>query len=358
MENVVSQKKDKLNNIEILRILSMFLVVVSHSIYHGYMTNENIREYYQFNSALGVFNWTTMEALYVISCVAVNCFVMISGYFLIDKVKHRWNGILRIWVQTVFYCICFLIVAIYLGEEVGPKDIIFSILPIYGGRYWFVSCYIGLMLIAPFLSLVAMSIDKRQYQIMLLILFILNFQLLYGSVYGGFNTIMWFSFIYLMAGYIKIFDIPFFGKEHKGLVLLLCWAALVILAFIYNLAQRGGQISLVSTAYHGPVFFLSLAIFVYFVYTKIENRIAHIVVKVAPYTFGVYLIHDNTLVREWLWRSFIPDTFSYPMFIYSMVLAVAIFVACLIIDFLRSKLFVRFRIDTLIQNLSKRLPSL
>lgn len=255
MENAVSQKKDKLNNIEILRILSMFLVVVSHSIYHGYMTNENIREYYQFNSALGIINWATMEALYVISCVAVNCFVMISGYFLIDKVKHRWNGILRTWIQTVFYCICFLIVAIYLGEEVGPKDIIFSILPIYGGRYWFVSCYIGLMLIAPFLSMVAMSIDKRQYQIMLMILFILNFQLLYGSVYGGFNTLLWFSFIYLMAGYIKIFDIPFFGKENKGLVLLLCWAALVILAFIYNLVQCGGQISLVSTAYHGPVFF-------------------------------------------------------------------------------------------------------
>ena len=81
-------------------------------------------------------------------------------------------------------------------------------------------------------------------------------------------------------------------------------------------------------------------------------------VKVAPYTFGVYLIHDNTIVREWLWRTFIPDTFSYPMIFYSMVLAVAIFVACLIIDFLRSKLFVLFRIDTLIQNLSKRLPSL
>lgn len=44
-----------------------------------------------------------MEMLWVISTVAVNCYIMISGYFLINRIEHRWKGIIKVWSEAVFY---------------------------------------------------------------------------------------------------------------------------------------------------------------------------------------------------------------------------------------------------------------
>ena len=353
-----NKEKAKRTNIEVLRILSMFLVVVSHCIYHGIKPNEGFQSYYQLDSLIGSLNWFTMEALYLISCVAVNCFVMISGYFLIEKVQFRWNGILRTWIQTVFYCLCFLVLSLLGGRNCGVKDVISNLLPIFGGKYWFVTCYIGLMLIAPFLSKVAISVSKKQYTLLLVIMLCLNFQFPYGDIYGGFNTIMWFAFLYLVAGYVRLHNIPPFFVKYKGILLIGCWIALVAFALLFNIVTGGGVFYLVSTAYHGPVFFLSLLVFIYFTYTKMEGGFSRIICTIAPYTFGVYLIHDNYFVREWLWNTFIPSSFVVPMAVYCLILAFCIFIICILIDYVRAQLFNLLRVDKMLSCISSKLPKL
>ena len=68
--------KDNRNvSLVILRVLSMFLVVVSHYIYHGMKTRPELQEYYSLQTLMGG-NFITIEALYIFSCIAVNCFVM------------------------------------------------------------------------------------------------------------------------------------------------------------------------------------------------------------------------------------------------------------------------------------------
>ena len=237
---MTDSKALRANNFDLLRIFAMFMVVVSHYIYHGIKGQDSLAVYYQFDSFMGGFNWFTMESLYVISCVAVNCFVMISGYFLIDKLNLRWKGILKIWLQAFFYCLVFLMIMLLTGENVGIKDVMKELFPVYGARYWFLTTYMGLMFVAPFLSRVAISLEKRQYAIMLLILFVISFGFLYGKIYAGFDTILWFSFLYLVAGYIKLFGVPVWSVKHKGKILLACWGTLVVMALGISMIHGGG----------------------------------------------------------------------------------------------------------------------
>ena len=67
----------------------------------------------------------------------------------------------------------------------------------------------------------------------------------------------------------------------------------------------------------------------------------------APYTFGVYLIHDNDYIRRLLWDSVVQhaDAHSLWSVAYILVVSVSIFIVCVGIDFLRKKLFDVLRVN-------------
>ena len=122
---------NRIASLDVLRVLSMYLVVVSHYIYHGIKTRPELQDYYTLETLFGGGNYVSLEALYVISCVAVNCFVMISGYFLIDKMSYRWKGILNVWLETFFYSVSFLVASFGLNGSVSLTSVLHSILPIW-----------------------------------------------------------------------------------------------------------------------------------------------------------------------------------------------------------------------------------
>ena len=334
----------------------MFLIVVSHYIYHGLKTNP-MHEAYDVTTTLGGANYLTLEPVWVISCVAVNCYVMITGYFLISSKSMRWNGILRTWVQVLFYSLFFLLCAVVMEIPVSRGDVLTSILPIYGREYWFVTDYIGLLCIAPFLSIMATEITQKQYKILLIMMFVLCFQFLYGNVYAGFDSLIWFSFLYLVAGYLRLYGVPQVWAKNSGKCLVIIWATLVVIATMMNLIKEP-VFRLISSAYDGPIFFLSLALFVFFLNRSFNNRFCSLVVKIAPYTFGVYLIHENLFVSRQLWILVIPYEYDMPIIIHCILICMTIFAFCSIIDVVRAKLFSLLKIDDAVSYISGKLPRL
>ena len=248
MEVSVNQV-NRLTNMDLLRMISMYFVLTLHYIFHGVKPQSELTRFYQFDSIMGVVNWITMESLYVISTVAVNCFVMISGYFLIQKRNLRWNGIIKIWAQTLFYSIVFLGISFLVEGKIGVNCLVNGLLPIFRRQYWFIGIYIGLMFVAPFLSRLAQSLNKREYLILLGILFIMNFQYLYGEIYGGWDTLLWFIFLYFVAGYILLWGIPEIIVTHKGGLVVLCLALFVGMSLIVNVLRGGGGLII-----GGPIF--------------------------------------------------------------------------------------------------------
>ena len=141
------------SSFELLRIISMFLIVAHHySVHSGF----NFLEPLSVN-------------LYYAQCLAsggkfgVNIFVLISGYFLC-KSTFKWQKLIKLELQVLFYSIIIGVVFYIYSEEKSLSNLVFSFLPLYSSEYWFYKAYFVLFLLSPFLNVFINSIEKTQYQ--------------------------------------------------------------------------------------------------------------------------------------------------------------------------------------------------
>ena len=353
-------KKNRQSNIEVLRVLCMFLIVISHYIYHGLKQNSYacLAGIYPFDIGVNIsfMDYSFMELLYLISRVAVDCYVMITGYFLITRLSFRWNGLISVWFQTLFYSVLIALLFKIFGPMSSMKKLLLSLLPIYSNAYWFVTTYVGLLLLAPFISKVALNLSKRNYLALLMIFFLMNFQLLYGSIFS--NRIFQFIGFYLVGGYFKIYGIPKIWKNNSKLVYLIVLLLLWTLATLYNWIFNNQNWDLKSSEYNDLILFLALATFVLFLCMSCKSKYWRIITRLAPYTFGVYLIHDNELIRGILWRHATVNNYGLPMFIHCLLISFCIFILCVLIDYLKCKIFKMLGVQEKINLIISRIPKI
>lgn len=95
--------------------------------------------------------------------------------------------------------------------------------------------------------------------------------------------------------------------------------------------------------YNGPLTVLmAVFLFVWFKNLRIkENGLVCFVVRLAPYSLGVYLIHEHPLVRGILWRSVSGLWSDNAVLLIPSILLSGVFVylLCTIMDWLRERLF-------------------
>lgn len=346
------------SNIEALRAVAMFLIVVYHYIFYGLKNNPS-HQYYDMTSWRDIIDYVTMEPFYIISGISVNCYVMITGYFLIEKTKFRWRGGINVWIQTLFYSLLFLFIwKLFVDDDMTRKELLQSFFPIYNSSYWFVTSYMGLLTISPFLSIMAQQLDKRQFQILLTTLFCLNFEYLFGTIFSGARTIMWFSFLFLLSGYIRIHGIPIWINRFRFYLMAGIMVIMFVIGSLVNIAGTGSEFHLVSTNYNGFLFFLSVIVFICFLSFDTRNKWVQPFVWISPYTFGVYLVHSNFFVQSRIWTLTIPDYFVYPEFIYCLSTSIGIFVVCILIDYVRHRLFEIFKVNDIIRVIAQKIPQL
>lgn len=145
---------------ELLRIICMVGVITGHA----------LQSLYELHTAnFSVLN-TAQIFLMNICIVAVNCFVMISGYF---RIRQSWKGITGLWMQLLFYAVVSFMLCLWLRPEqsllVGIKRIIF---PLSESGLWFIAAYVGLYLMAPLLN-AALDHQSRQQKLRTLVLLLI-----------------------------------------------------------------------------------------------------------------------------------------------------------------------------------------
>lgn len=332
--------------LDILRIVAMLLIVLGHYIYWGINTNPKLGA----NAFLpsGIIDWTTMETVRLISTTAVDLYVFITGYFLIKRTEFRWNGFVKVWVQTVFYSLGLFLLLVLCGRQTySLKGLIENGMPITFAPYWFVQKYLGLLLMAPFLSKLAMALKQKEYQILLLIMFFLFFSLPIREPFnsGTVCSLSWFIFLYMLAGYYRLHGTPAILKENAGYLTLTILAFLLVGMFGINFLQNGNNFAAYkyySTGADGFLFFLSVPLFIFFAKQSWDGKIVKLIAKMAPYTFGVYLIHEFRPLANIIWGEIMPKTVFLPQLqvVHCVIFSVVLFIVCIIIDFLRFK-FVR-----------------
>lgn len=346
-------------NFELYRVLLMFSIVMHHYCVHGV---NSIHSSFPVTDFISLSQWILSQSFSVIGGSAVNGFVLISGYFLIDRYSFRWKGLVDIWTRTVFYSLCLSSLCFFLDENIHLRRVILSIIPLYSLRYWFITKYCGLLLIAPFLSFLVKNLSVQQYRLLLVLGGILCCQYTYGTHLAGSNSLAWFIFLFLVGGYIRMHNLPSIISNNKYKFVICSLVIVLLTTCIINIRDfypSSHFFHLIILRHDSTVFLLSLSVFCIFVDFDVSKlKCLTLISKLSPYTLGVYLIHDNIDLKNLgFWKRIIPDEYSIPMVLHCLISCVIIFVVCCLIDAIREKLFSLLKVDALAKKIAKKLPS-
>ena len=147
-------------NFELLRIIAMFMVVILH-----WNTNSGLLlDVGSPVTGAGVWSLVTES----VCIVAVNVYVLISGYFL-SSCTFSFRRVAQVLVQTLFYTVLIPPVLALAGvlswsEVINPYHIWNSIFPVQSGHYWFVSAYVVLCLLSPFFNAGLETFSQKRVQ--------------------------------------------------------------------------------------------------------------------------------------------------------------------------------------------------
>ncbi len=174
---------------------------------------------------------------------------------------------------------------------------------------------------------------------------ILPFQLAIDA--KGYDVV-WFLCLFLLAAYVRLYGLPILQKSWRGFLLygISCLGIFLEAMGIAWLSNRVGKFSYFvdNTFNYNHILCLlgAVGLFSGFLHWKMrEGRAAVIARRIAPYTFGVYLLHENREIR-YLWPQWLGvdrygnGHWSVVHWLGSIAL---VFAAGILIDFLRSLLF-------------------
>lgn len=335
---------------EVMRTVAMFFIVVYHCLTHGFGGEYG----FSTHSPVSLFNILFSDFLLVFSSISVNLYVMVSGYFLAD-LDFKMSRIVRTWVQACFYSCVITIIMMSLGlVPFSVFGIGKSLFPLSTDAYWFVTQFIGLMILSPFLAMLVRNMSYKQYVGLLLggaficLAIIPDFPLGKRFHVAHGNSVWSFAYLFLMAGFIR----HHLQKISRGwLLFAIIIVTILTISCEFYFGYHKGYASLVWFDYNGLPFILSVLVFVFVRQIQIpESGFWNALVKLAPYSFGVYLIHDQLMVRGWLW-SHVPVVSFCDQWIYPIVvlgICMLIFLSCALVDSIRKKLFAVLGIDKLI----------
>ena len=330
-------KKERNSNIELYRIIVMLAIVAHHSVVNSglldVLSTSPLSNNSLFSYLFGVWGKT-----------GINCFVLITGYFMCKSVITM-KKFLKLIFQVYFYSIVINLVFVILGyASPTPSMVFFALLPIQSFSSNFVCCFIVYYLCIPFLNKLIEHLKQKEH--LLLVLLLVVVYTVVGSIpFVGFvvEYISWFAILHIVASYIRIYGFPVKISNNQWGILSLCLIILScasIVSFIY-LGKVDHWDFFLNTPNKFFAFTTSIALFMWFKDLRVPQSV--FINRVAASAFGVLLIHANSdTMRQWLWCDVlnVVDHYNTDGFIIYLVSSVlSIYIVCTIIDQLRIVIF-------------------
>lgn len=196
---------DKRNSgLDILRILSMTGIVALHVI--GLCGGIEILPN-------GTLSNVILRYIFIISFISVDLFGIMTGYLNCNKRALRWERIIDLLVLVVFWSVIITFILGFLNDNIliGWKDYAVSLFPALKGRYWYITSYVFVYFMIPYLNRFIDTMDKNEFKKFLLVCFILLsiiptfFQTDFFRANTG-SSPLWLVICYFFGAYIRKYD--------------------------------------------------------------------------------------------------------------------------------------------------------
>lgn len=341
--------KERNYGVDLLRIVSMAMIAMLHVLGHGGVLGA---------SADNAVSYSVVWLLEVAAYCAVNCYALISGYVGYGA-KHKYSNIVTLYLQVVFWIVAFTaIFAVLVPGSVGMKDFVKALFPFAFNTYWYFTAYFCMFFFIPFINILMDSLNRKQAGVLIATIIIIFsiiptvFQNDMFKVSKG-SSALWLAMLYLIGAYIRKYSTQIKGNKKYYLFIyvgcvLITWISKCGVELITKKPLGDGAYTSPLVSYVSPTVLLSaIALLLLFSNICLNKTVTRIVSFFAPLTFGVYLIHEEPLVRQYLvaQRFAIYGELS-PVFTVFCVLgtAVGIWLLCSLMDFVRAYLFKLLRI--------------
>ena len=322
-----SQKKVRDSNLELLRIVAMFFVVMFHTcdLATGTPSAENV-----FSDFAVSLSRITIQS---ITAVCVNLFVLISGWYGIKPKKGKFLDLL---FQLAFFIVICLVYGYVQQGNLSLTEILRTIR--LHKMWWFARSYILLFFLAPVLNAFCERATKREF-IMVLIAFYA-----FSSYNWLFHFVDWMVNGYCTMSFVGLYLLARFARLHLRSYNKYQW--LLLFAFFTTITICCAFVGILTPympidvhelwGYDSPfVVLASLSLFLFFSKLKIKSTAINWVAKSC---FAVYLFHTSNYIfpdfKAHL-SQYYENHIYWNYLLYSIVFSIVVFFISIMLDKVR-----------------------
>lgn len=310
------------SNFELLRIVSIMMVIISH--------------FFLATPTVITTNTTLLNVLkfsFRIGEIGVACFVLITGYFLIEA-KFSLTKLIKFALQ-VWVCGAGCLLVTYLtGISVIQEKYIWKSLIPFRSVNWFANAYLLLYLAFPVINWFMKALSKKCLAIFMIVAGIVLTVLPAAIFYKYGNQRVMVMFIYMIGAYLRLYGQEACKNLTVKLGMIFLGAILAIIS-VYLILKTGVKAAPTSFLGLDSCFVILIAVGVFFVFRDIDLKYSPCINLIAKTVFTTYLVHNNPMINKWIWENvFHVSRFvdTYWVCLYSLVVALTILFIGYVID--------------------------
>ena len=351
INNDSNRKKIKIRNpgVDLVRIFGMWSILIHHFFVHGFV--------------LAKYNSKILILMHIFGFWHVNSFALVSG--IVGYKTNRYSNLLYLWTCVLVYqvVIHYLYKIDKKSKNISP-NFRFDFFPVIYSKYWYFTAYFGMYLFLPIINRGIACLTKKEHKIIIFsfyVIFIIwndiNKDTQVFGLYGGYS-VMGLIISYIIGAYIGKYKNNYI-REKKYIYIPILLTLYILSSFtcykmrFYQMNSLNNNIIkkiiitlkkiFVMRINSIPMNLQSISIILIAMNINYNKYISKIICFFGPLTFGVYLIHEQELVK----RIFMPNLFSRDskqlkkIIVVKLVIlrSIYLFFICSFIDYIRYIIF-------------------
>lgn len=285
------------SNIEVLRFILMILIFVWHLLVHGCDFKMIGLIDYQYNIYLSIVTAA-------ITAPCVNCFMFISGWYGMKIHIDKLLNLTLICILSGLICLPINKMTGFSGGGIGYSKIYTTIFPISTKVWWFMTAYIMVYLVSPFIEKGMEYLSKKEILYILIAMTLIEVigiprEMNWGSSFFG------LLYVYMVGRFLKLNNINL-GKRQSIFFYISMTLILIGGLILLNATPIKKSALFWSLQYNNPIIVIQ-AISLFFIVKNIRpryNKYVNLALKpclciyllpelLTPYKFIVHQLETN-----------------------------------------------------------------
>lgn len=299
------------SSVEIFRIIATFLVLIVH--FNGWFLGMPSKF-----AGLSLFT-ISQDVIESVSCICVNCFLVITGWYgLSFKWKHVWT----IWSILVWIYVPFYILNYYITGNFSIWGFVMSIIAL-GRESYYVQCYLMLLFLSPVLNEFIKTFGRKilPYTLAFWTIEIIFDWILQNKCLGFGNgyELTHFILMYILGQTAFLYkeDIRKYYKTKYCILSLILGVILISNMYLFLSSKYCFD-------YSNPInIIMSFSLFFIFERKTFHNKAIN---WIASSTLAVYIIHVTppliNVLREW--DNYVLEAYTYISYLGIMSLTIIV----------------------------------